>query len=213
MAGVRREMNAPSGSCDSTLILRNLLADPANGEAFQRFARKYEPRIRARCIRRGLQDCDADDLTAELLVEFFEGDSLRRFLFAGKEKFNRWLGVVVKRRVLDFYRRRGRKPDAWSVGNEDAQRAMDRVAGEWVAELADTCSDDLELAAKALDHVEAATDPKHMKAFRMRVFKDRRAADVAEELDMTDVGVWQAQSRINRMLREEFARLKAEQDQ
>ncbi len=136
--------------------------------------------------------------------------SLRRFLFAGKEKFNHWLDVVVKRRVLDFYRRRGRTPDQWSVGNEDAQRAVERVAGEWAADLADACADDIELASRALASIEATVDPKHMKAFRLRVVEDRRAADVAAELGLTDVAVWQIQSRINRMLREEFAKLKQE---
>jgi len=64
-------------------------------------------------------------------------------------------------------------------------------------------------------HTRFLTVPKiaalgeQMRAFKARVLDGRRAADVAAELGMTDVAVWQAQSRVNKLIRQEFARLEA----
>src|SRR5262245_38235165 len=114
------------GDQRSTILLRDFLAAPRNREAYGKFVAKYQPRIKRRCSERWrLQDADADDLTASILLGFLQRDVFSGFVFQSKEKFYAWLDTAVKFAVLNFLRERGRRPDAWSVGNTDAQGALE----------------------------------------------------------------------------------------
>src|SRR5262245_54759566 len=63
----------------STIFLQNFFTDPQNREAFGRFAAKYLPRIKGCCKKWRLQDADAEDLAASILLGFLGGDVLSRF--------------------------------------------------------------------------------------------------------------------------------------
>src|SRR5437764_1025408 len=64
----------------SSIFLLEFLAAPRNKEAFGKFAAKYQPRIKRCCCQRWkLQDADADDLTATILLKFFERDVFKEF--------------------------------------------------------------------------------------------------------------------------------------
>jgi RNA polymerase sigma-70 factor (ECF subfamily) len=188
----------------STVILQEFLANPSNAEAFGRFATRYHPRIKRCCQARGLQEADADDLTAALLLRFFERDVFADFVFQTKEKFCAWLRTVVTRAVLTFIRDRGRKPDAWSVGNADAQASLERVTEEMVRDLDSICDEERAVLERARNRVEARLEERTRQAFRMLVDEERTPDEVAERLGMTKLAVWQVRSRVLRMIREEL---------
>jgi RNA polymerase sigma-70 factor (ECF subfamily) len=189
----------------STVILQEFLANPGNAEAFGAFAARYQPRIKRCCQARGLQDADADDLTATLLLRFFERDVFADFVFQTKEMFYGWLRTVVTRAVLMFLRDRGRKPDAWSVGNPDAQESLDEVTEQMVRHMSSVCAEEQALVAQARARVEQRLEEKTRQAFRMLVDEQRPAGEVARCLGMSKLAVWQARSRVLRMLRREVA--------
>ncbi len=195
-------------SLRSTIILRDFLAAPHNQEAFGRFASKYRPRIKDRCSNRwGLQDADADDLTSALLLKFFERDVFREFVFQSKEQFNGWLNTVVRNAVLTFLRDRGRKPDAWSVGNPDAQDSLEHVISDLGRDLEAVCAEDLQLVQRARDAVRGRVEGDTWQAFCLQADEGKSAEEVGQQLGKSNYAVWKAHSRVMRLLREEFHRL------
>jgi RNA polymerase sigma factor (sigma-70 family) len=191
----------------STVILQQFLANPTNDEAFGKFAGKYQPRIKRCCQARGLQDADADDLTAALLLRFFERDVFADFVFQTKEKFYAWLRTVVTRAVLTFLRSRGRRPEAWSVGNAEAQESLDWVTEEMVRELGCVRDEERALLATVRPRVEQRLEEKTRQAFRMLVDEGHTPDEVAQLLGMSKFAVWKARSRVLRLLRQEFPHL------
>jgi RNA polymerase sigma factor (sigma-70 family) len=204
-------MESQSGQ-RSTVILREFLDDPKNKALFGEFAAKYGPRIHRRCRSLGIQDVDSEDLAATILLRFFERDTFKDFVFEGKEKFDRWLKKSVKNVVLDFVRDRGRKPDAWSIGNADAQASLERVANEMAEDLSSAYEDNRAIVQTARMHVEKRVDPKTWQVFRMLVDEQLSVAKVEKQTGMTDINIWKIRSRVLRMLREEVSRLKSEQE-
>jgi RNA polymerase sigma factor (sigma-70 family) len=191
----------------TTIILRTFLADPKNHELFASFAGKYQPRIKRCCLSQGLQDADADDLTATILLRFFERDTLDSFVLKTKAQFFVWLRVVVTHAVLTFIRDRGRKPDAWSVGNPNAQQSLERQSEEIARDLEAVYEEDLERVAKACITVKGRVEQRTWEAFCMLVYEERTTEDVAQQLTMTKNSVWTARSRVLQKLREELCDL------
>lgn len=197
----------PSGAERSTVILQRVLADPESGESFREFTQKYLPRMKASCLRLGIQDADADDICAAILLRFYERREFKRFVFDSKDKFNGWLSTIVRNAVLTFVRNRGRQPDAWSVGDSGAQHSLGSVAGKVAEDLFAYCEDDLTRGEIAKAVVRERVDAKTMRAFELQIDGDRKGAEVAAELDMSLAAVWKARSRVAKMLQEEFRRL------
>lgn len=197
----------PSENQRSTSILLGLLASPESDEAFRRFAGRYLPRMKGCCRKLGIQDADADDICADVLLRFHQRQEFRKFVFESKEKFNRWLNRVVRNAVFTFVRDRGRRPDAWSVGNSGAQQSLESVADHVADDLAECCGDDLARGQRARAIVRERVDAKTMRAFELQFYDDRKGADVAAELGMSLTAVWKARSRVAKMLQTEFRRL------
>jgi len=189
----------------STVIIQDFLANPKNRESFGRFAAKYQPRIKNICMRRGLQEVNADELTAGMLLRFFERDIFERFVFQSKARFYGWLERVVLNDVRTFLRNESRKPDSWSLGNADAQAALEQTAESVVHDLGSVCEEDLAAAEAACTRVrERLKEEKTWSAFSLSVFDELDADEISKRLGMTKPSVYKAVSRVKQMLREEL---------
>jgi DNA-directed RNA polymerase specialized sigma24 family protein len=191
----------------TTLILGEFLNNPKNAEAFGKFAAKFQPRMKRYFLGRGLQEADADDLTAAILLRFFEKDVFTCFVFQTKDKFNGFLNRVVKNALLTFVRDRGRRPEAWSVGRADAQDALPEIAEGIVGNLQTICEEDRVLVRVARQRVEKRIEDQTKVIFRLLVDEERAVDGICRELEVTKYVVWKARSRVMRMLREEFSKL------
>lgn len=191
----------------STSILLRVLSDPGNDEAFRRFIGKYLPRMKDCCRKLGMQDADADDICADVLLRFHERHEFRKFAFQTKEKFNHWLKTVVRNSVFSFARDRGRRPGAWSVGHPAAQESLETIAARVADNLAECCRDDFARAERATASVRERVDARTMRAFELQFYDNHKGADVAARLDMSLTAVWKARSRVAKMLQDEFKRL------
>lgn len=191
----------------STVFLERFLADPKNAEAFGQFARKYGPRIKARCQAcHHLQDFDADDLTADILLHFFEKDRLEAFVFSTKAAFDAWLRVVVHNACADFHRRRqvGVRA-AWSLGDADAQDALLNVAAVTDA-VGAVCAEDRALVERARVVVRARVAAVVWSAFALCVDDGLPAKAVAARLGLKPAQVHDHASRVKMLLRREVRR-------
>jgi RNA polymerase sigma factor (sigma-70 family) len=196
----------------TSVFLREFLEDPRNREKYGRFVAKYQPLIKSCCLRRRLQDADAEDLTAAILLGFFERDVFADFVYRSRQQFHGWLETVVQRAVLTFLRNRGRKPDAWSVGNADAQESLGRVTEEMVRGLESICEEERGLVQMARLRVQDRVEEQTAIIFRMLVDEGRGAAEVAAELRIPTYVVWKARSRFLQKLREELPHLQVPPD-
>jgi RNA polymerase sigma factor (sigma-70 family) len=188
----------------SSIILQQFLADPQNREIFGNFAEKYQPRIKQICLNQGLQDADADDLTATILLRFCERDVFDGFVYRSHEQFRGWLNKVVRNDVYNFLRTRGRKPDTWSVGNTKAQEFLRNDAECIVNELHLLCDKIRTRVEKGCDRVKECVKDQTWQVFHMAVFEERTVDEVTQQSGMSKVAVWQAISRVRRKLREEL---------
>ncbi|HEX7378611.1 MAG TPA: sigma factor [Pirellulales bacterium] len=192
----------------SSAVLLYVLAQPDSNQAFRGFIDKYLPRMKQSCLRLGMQDADADDICAAVLLRFHERREFRKFAFESKDRFNAWLCTVVRNAVVTFVRQRGRRPDSWSVGDSGAQASLEGIAETVADDLLAYCEDDLRLGEIARSIVRERVDAKTMRAFELQFYDNRKGADVARELGMSLASVWQARSRVARLLQEEFQKLK-----
>jgi RNA polymerase sigma-70 factor (ECF subfamily) len=163
----------------------------------------YLPLIRGWLARvPGLGD-ETGDLSQEVFLVVVR--ELPRFQRRREGSFRAWLRKVTVNRVRAHVRQRSRQP----VARQDLTDAfLDRLeapngdlAREWDKE------HDRYLFEKLLLIVEQDFDPTTWKAFRRFALDGRPAAQVAEELQLTEGGVLQAKSRILKRLRQEAGEL------
>jgi RNA polymerase sigma factor (sigma-70 family) len=196
----------------STIILRNLLAAPTDNRAFAAFVDRFQPRIKDACCRRfGIQDADADDLTASMLLGFYERETFRTFVYRSKPAFRSWLNMVIRNAFLTFRRGKERRPDGWNLGDADAEQSLEHVCAGLADDVDALCEDDLTLGQTALQTVRDKVGDQTFQAFVSQHFDGEKGTEVARRLGISPEAAWKAKSRVAQMLREEFNRLQAVQ--
>jgi RNA polymerase sigma-70 factor (ECF subfamily) len=178
-----------------TLLERVKGADQA---AWDQLVTLYGPLVYGWCRRAGLQAADAADVGQEV----FKAVSRKIGAFERRpgQSFRGWLRVIARRKVIDWYRRRG---PAWiGMGGDEGQRRMLEVATP-EEEAADTAS----LCQRALDLISRECSERTWKAFARVALDGQCPVDVATEMGVTANTVYLAKSRILRRLRELLAGL------
>jgi RNA polymerase sigma-70 factor (ECF subfamily) len=177
-----------------SLLIR--IRDPRDEAAWEAFVDTYLALIYRYARRRGLQDADAADVSQEVLVEVAR--CIRAFEYQpGRGRFRDWLGILVRRRVSRFFKKKDRT--AAEAGEEDpTESEANRADIEW----------DDEFNTRILDMAMARARP-HFAPMTWRAFEgvwleNRRAAEVAAELEQPIDVVYCAKSRVLRRLEEEI---------
>jgi RNA polymerase sigma-70 factor (ECF subfamily) len=181
--------------------LRQAAPDPAD---WQRLHTLYLPLIRA-WLRRvpGIGD-EADDLAQEVLVVLFR--ELPAFERRRDGAFRAWLRQITLNRIRAFHKARWKQPLA---GGGDATEDL-------LAQLEDPTSDlarkwdrdhDRHVFDKLLALVKPDFAAETWTAFTRFALDGRPAAQVAEELGVSESAVVQAKFRILKRLREEAGEL------
>jgi RNA polymerase sigma-70 factor (ECF subfamily) len=181
-----------------SLLDRLKVAQPSAPD-WWRLQEIYLPLIR-RWLGRvpGLGDETADLSQDVFLVVVRE---LPRFQRRREGSFRAWLRKVTVNKVRTHLKQRNRRAGA---RQDLTDQFLDRLeapngdlAQEWDKE------HDQYLLEKLLTIVQPDFDPMTWKAFRRFAIDGLPAAQVAEELDLTEGGVLQAKSRILKRLRQE----------
>jgi RNA polymerase sigma-70 factor (ECF subfamily) len=185
--------------------LLGALWDPNNEAAWRTFLQRYQPLIDNWCRRRGLQDQDAEDVTATVLSRLVK--EMRRFVYDPQHRFRGWLKTVVHREVCNFLRRKARRPGDWASGDPRVYEVMEALEAPAAAEeLAGQLSAELEEhAQRAVTLVRGRVEPHTWQAFWLTAIEQMPPGDVARRLGMTYSAVCMAKRRVGLMLREEGA--------
>jgi RNA polymerase sigma factor (sigma-70 family) len=175
-----------------SLLLR--LRDVRDGAAWQTFMDVYAPMVHAYCRRKGLQEADASDVTQEVLTEVAR--DMPGFTYDPRRgRFRDWLGTLVRRRLIRFFRARG-QPAAERGGDLLDGVAAPEADADWTAEFHRRL---LQVALeRARPHFEAET----WRAFELVWLQDRAPYDVARELGQPIEKTYVAKSRVLKALRE-----------
>jgi len=180
----------------------SLLCRLASGEdhdAWRDFESRYGDLIRSFARRRGLQECDCDDVVQDVLVALTRNMPGFRYDPA-RGRFRGYLKTIAVRMILKkTCQTRG--PAGQQVYDEAAAVAADDSDTEsaWEAEWR---QHHLRLAMATLRHEFNETD---LAAFDAYAGRGTAPADVARQLGISVESVYQAKTRILRRLRELIA--------
>ncbi len=171
-----------------SLIVR--LVQGNDEAAWNVFHRVYGPLIRRHCLRCGLQDADAAEVTQEVLLDVVRGISRFRYDPA-RGSFRGWLGTLTYRHLCRFWRRRrpaslDGSPHAFSI--EDHR-------GRWNVDV------DAHVLQQALQQVQVQVEGATWTAFQRTWLDGQPPADVALELNRSVDWVYVAKSRVLKRLR------------
>jgi RNA polymerase sigma-70 factor (ECF subfamily) len=201
-----RENPGSSGEAQSPMatsrsLLERVQADEA--AAWDRLVGLYAPLVLHWCRRWGLRDEDA----ADVFQEVFQAVATHVAGFrkqAPGDTFRGWLRTITHNKVRDYFRRRGREPEA--VGGTDALRRLAQVPAPDVPEedAADDEQAERGLFHRVLELIRADFEERTWQAFWRTAVEGRAARDVAAELSMSPGAVRVAKSRVLQRLREEM---------
>jgi RNA polymerase sigma-70 factor (ECF subfamily) len=93
-------MEADPGSRTSATLLRDLRGVSGNAATWDRFVSRYAPLVRGWCLRWGLQEEDAGDVTQEVLLKLVA--KMRHFEYDPAHSFRGWLKTVARHALTDF---------------------------------------------------------------------------------------------------------------
>ena len=190
---------------DSLLVQ---VQDPANREAWERFARIYLPVIVRIARARGLQHADAQDLSQQVLMAVASaiGDWNKR---DDSTRFRHWLSRVTKNAILNALMRRPRDQAVGGTSVEELLRAAVDRDGATTALIETELRRELYLLAAERVKVEFRFDS--WQAFELSIAGDLTIEEVAAQLGKSVGAIYTARSRIMFRLREVISEL-GEQD-
>ena len=172
--------------------------NPHDGVAWRQLTEVYQPIVYRYCLRRGLQDADAADLTQEVMRSV--AHALRDFSYdAARGRFRNWLFTVTRSRLNNFFERRNRQ----ELGSGQT------TVHEMLAELPDRGEQDewdresrQQLFEWAAAQARSEFEPTTWRAFVMSAVEGRSAAEAAQVTGLSLNAVYVAKSRVLRTLRE-----------
>lgn len=190
---------APMDETSLSLLVR--IRHSADRQAWDRLMGLYAPLLGMWLRKYDVQASDVDDLVQEVLMAVAK--DLKSFEHGGQPgAFRAWLRAILVNRLRDFWRARGRRPQA--RGDSDLERRLEQLqdpASE-ISQLWDR-QHDQHVARQLLALVEPHFAPTTWKAFYRVAMEGLRADVVASELGISLNAVFIAKSRVLSRLRQE----------
>jgi RNA polymerase sigma factor (sigma-70 family) len=184
----------------------NQLKDTNDQRMWALFTETYQPVIERWCRGQGLQEADADDVCARVMLKVW--NKIREFHYDPSGRFRGWLRTIVANEVHDFFRGLRRRPDARGSGNASVHAALEQVEAlpnvESLQQDLDELEAEQERLREAMHRVEARVEPHTWQAWLRTVQQGLPAKEVSEQLGISTVYVYKAKQRINEMIRVEY---------
>jgi RNA polymerase sigma factor (sigma-70 family) len=201
--------NFPVSGTRVTLLGR-LRSDPANPQTWGEFVAHYGPRIYGWCRKWHLQDADCEDVTQNVLLRL--AGKLREFSYDPTRSFRAWLKTLTVHALSDFVKSRER--GGQGSGDSGAFRMLQNLEAREDLLQHLEAEFDRELLEEASARVRLRVAPQTWEAFRLTAIEGLSGADAGARIRMQVAQVFVARRRVQKMLREEIARLeKAEEGQ
>lgn len=184
-------------------MIYQITSGVADAQSWERFVYLYGPQILAWCRKYGLQDADARDVTQEVLLQVSR--QVQRLQYDPARKFRGWLRAVVHGAWCQWVERnlgreRGAADTAMLTVLEQAP-ARDDLLARMEAEY------DRELLELAMQRIRRRVEPQTWQAFELLALQRLSGTEAADRLGMPVGSLFAARSKVQRLLREEIARL------
>lgn len=187
-------------------LLGRLRAKPDDPTVWSEFVDWYGRNIHAWCRAWGLQESDAQDVTQEVFLNL--SLKMRSFCYDNKGSFRAWLKTLT-RRAWQAYATKQKKAGRGS-GDESTVEILNEIkAREDLTQRLEEAFDE-ELLKEASNLVKLRVEPRTWEAFNLLAVEGLSGADAAARLQMKVATVFVARSKVQKMLREELARLEQE---
>jgi RNA polymerase sigma-70 factor (ECF subfamily) len=194
---------AQQNSATRATLLGRLCADPNDEASWSEFMEWYGGKVYAWCRAWGLQQADAQEVTQEVFVKLSQ--RMRDFRYDPARSFRAWLKTVTHNAWQD-YAAKLRKPGLGAGGESTFDRLAEVPAQDDLSRRLEEACDE-ELLREAAVRVRLRVEPRTWSAFEMLAKDGRSGAETAAALGMKVATVFVARSKVQRMLREEVARL------
>ncbi len=198
-------MRGVHDSATRVTLLGRLRLDPRNQAAWDEFVDQYGGKIYGWCRKWNLQEADAQDVTQNVLLRLAQ--KLGAFSYDPARSFRAWLKTLTQHALSDFLEARQRPGQGSGdshVGRLLASlEARDDLARQLEEEF------DRELLREAMARVRLRVAPQTWQAFELTAIEGLSGAAAAERIPMQVAQVFVAKRRVQKMLREEVARLEA----
>jgi RNA polymerase sigma-70 factor (ECF subfamily) len=187
-----------------TLVMR-VQKDRNDARAWDEFVHKYQPIIRAWCLKWGAQASDADDVAQQVLIKLLS--AMKKYQCEPGTSFRRWLRSVTHHAWIDFVRR----PRAGQ-----ASRWLESVADSFdaVVDLEQQMEDayEREVLELAMRRVEPRVKPHTWEAFRLTSIDNLPGSEAARRLGMPVSHVFVHKHRVMKLLEEEVKDIRGEEE-
>jgi RNA polymerase sigma factor (sigma-70 family) len=193
----------------SPSLMRQLTAPGDDRHGWLRFVEAYEPLILSWCRAKGLQQADAQDLTQEILFRFAR--QAGRFKHDPSKRFRGWLRAVTHAAWCDWVERH-RPWHSGSGGSTIFRLAENQPSGDDPAGRL-TLRDNAERLERACALVRSRVEPRTWEAFRLLALEGLSGDEAAARLGMKRGSAHAARCKVQRLVREEAARLEAIDDE
>jgi RNA polymerase sigma-70 factor (ECF subfamily) len=187
-----------------SLLVR--IRNARDAAAWQEFVHLYAPVIYGFARKRGLQDCDAADVTQDAL-RAVAGAAVRFDYDPARGSFRGWLFTIVRHKLQNFLASRQRRHQG--SGDSAVQERLDEQAAPEPEESAlwnKEC--ERELLARAVERLRGSFHDSTWQAFWQTAMEGKKARQVAANLRMSVAAVYMAKSRVTALLRHEIQAMK-----
>lgn len=184
-------------------LLGRLRTHPEDQSTWTEFVEWYGQMIFGWCRAWSLQEADAQEVTQEVFLKL--SLRMREFHYDPQGSFRAWLKTVTHHAWQDYLAKQ-RRPGRGSGSDSVADRLAAVPAQDDLMQRLELACDE-ELLREAAVRVQLRVEPRTWSAFELTAKEGRSGAEVATRLGMKVATVFVARSKVQRMLREEVARL------
>jgi RNA polymerase sigma-70 factor (ECF subfamily) len=197
-------MNSYAGEFPtSPTLLGRLRNSPDDAAAWSEFVDRYGAVVFRWCRKWGLQEVDAEDVTQNVLLDL--GRQMRQFEYRADGRFRGWLRTIAHRAWCDFLSARQRQTPGSGDTAVAGMLASVPAGTELVDRLDAEC--EREMLDAAMTVVRLRVDSHTWDAFKLTALDGVGGVDAATQLKMPVASVYQAKSRVQKLLQQEVERL------
>jgi RNA polymerase sigma-70 factor (ECF subfamily) len=185
----------------TSISLLHRLQRSDDSQMWNRLVGLYAPLLRVWLRKYDVQASDVDDLVQEVLMAVSK--DLKSFDHSGRPgSFRSWLRTILAHRLRNFWRARGRRPQA--RGGSDIDRRLEQLEDP-ASEMSQIWNrqHDGHVARQLLALTQSSFEPNTWRAFCRVALDGARPDAVATELGMSLNAVFIAKSRVLSRLRQE----------
>lgn len=186
-------------------LLTKLCCERGTDSDWRRFNGQYRSLVGKWCLQAGVPSSDLEDLFQDTMIKLIA--ALPSYERSPNTKFRSWLKTVVLNTLIDRMRISSNRPFPFLLADSELNRKQaSRDLQSNLDSLAEQLVEPTIPAAEILAAVQGRFKPQSWDAFIRRELLHDEVEDIALDLGIKKASVYQACSRVRKLIREESVR-------